>query len=335
MTPKAALCVELVRGGMVESSHLVDAVVVDAEGAIVRAHGDCERMVFPRSSIKALQALPLLESGAADAFGFQPKHIALACASHNGEEFHEETALEMLALAGLSDTCLECGTQLPSLPQTLVELTKAGKQASAVHNNCSGKHAGFLAFAKHAGFATRGYINIAHPVQREIAGVLEAVTGATHGEEQFGIDGCSIPTYPVAMKQLAYAFAKFGVAMDESRTRSNAMTRIRDACLAHPEMVGGTDRVCTRLMKALSTRAFVKVGAEGVYTASLPETGFGIAMKARDGNPRAVEVAIAGLITDLLRLEGIELDQMMHLLKPELKNWNSITTGHMQLAERP
>lgn len=329
-----ALCVELVRGGMVESSHLVDAVVVDTDGVVVRAHGDCDRMVFPRSSIKALQALPLVESGAADAYGFEPKHIALACASHNGEVFHEKTAQEMLARAGMEDTCLECGAQLPSRPETLMELTKAGRTASAIHNNCSGKHSGFLAFAKYAGFDTKGYVNISHPVQREIAGVLEAVTGARHGEAQHGIDGCSIPTYPVAMTRLATAFARFGVAKDGSLVRSRAMTKIRDACLEHPEMVGGTDRVCTRLMRALSKRAFVKVGAEGVYTASLPETGFGIAMKARDGNPRAVEVAIAGLIAGLLRLEGNELDQMTPLLKPELKNWNGIKTGHMQLAEQ-
>lgn len=328
-----AAVVEVTRGNAVESTHLVDVYIADHTGNSVATYGDADLHIYPRSSNKSLQALPLVESGAADAFGFEDKHLALACSSHNGQPMHTQAAAEMLDRAGLDKTCLECGAQLPKDPKDQAQLVRDGIEVQPIHNNCSGKHSGFLAFAKHMGFETRGYIGFSHSVQKEIAGTLEAVTGAKHGADNYGIDGCSIPTYMTPLKNLAIAYAKFGVGDDASQLRSKTMVRLRDACLKHPEMVAGDNRVCTQLMQTLGNRAFVKVGAEGVYTMSLPELGLGVAMKARDGNFRAVEVTVSQLACDLLKLDEADMQAMKPLTNPVFKNWNGIEVGSAQLAK--
>lgn len=332
MKSNPAAVVEVTRGSYVESLHHVDIVIADVEGDIHSIFGDGNLGIFPRSSNKALQALPLVESGAADAFGFEDKHLALACSSHNGQSFHVETAAEMLAMSGLDKTCLECGAQLPKYPEDQAKLALNGGEVHAIHNNCSGKHSGFLAFAKHLGIEHEGYIHYEHPVQREVAGVLESVTNSKHGPDNYAIDGCSIPTYKMPIENLAKAFAKFGVGNDKGAERSKAMIRLRDACMKHPEMVAGDKGVCTLLMKALPNRIFVKVGAEGVYTASIPELGLGIAMKARDGNFRAVEVAVSTLAYDLLETNEEEKSALQPLINPVLKNWNGIEVGVSRMA---
>lgn len=336
-----AAIVEVSRGNEtvkhVESRHLVDIIVADANGSLVRAYGDANRLVFPRSSIKALQALPLIESGAADAFGFEDKHLAMACASHNGEEFHAAEANTMLQKAGLNHTCLECGAQLPERIVDREALIKSGKSATALHNNCSGKHAGFLAFAKHEKIDFKNYVGFDHKLQKVIAGTLEDVTKAKHGNDNFGIDGCSIPTYEIPLSSLAIAYAKFGVGQDIGKERSKAMLRLRDACMAHPQMVGGTGRVDTELMNAMNGRVFSKMGAEAVYTLAIPELGLGAALKCHDGTVRAVEVACIALIESLLEasLQGLTQDQastLKRLKNPILKNWTKKVVGDIKLA---
>jgi len=326
------MVVSVLRGGSVESAHLVDTVIADSEGSIVECYGDAEGHIFPRSAIKALQALPLVESGAADAFDFEDKHLALACASHNGEPVHVKGAQVMLSLAGLEDCCLECGAQLPKRPEDQAELARSGVEATAIHNNCSGKHAGFAAFAKHTGLPVQEYIKIEHPVQQEIASVLSATTNFKHSADNHGIDGCSIPTYRIPLASLAVAFAKFGIGDDPSKSRASAIIRLRDACMEHPYMVAGKDRVCTQLMEALPGRVFVKVGAEGVYTACLPEQGLGIAMKVRDGNFRAVEAAVSSLVEKHLELNEVESRLLKPLCNPVLKNWNGFEVGSVEVA---
>jgi L-asparaginase II len=324
--------VEITRGNRVESRHLVDAVIADASGALVRVHGEAARPVFPRSAIKALQALALVESGAADRFGLEPRHIALACASHNGEEMHVRTAADMLARAGLVAVCLECGAQPPSLKEDYDRMIRAGEKPQAIHNNCSGKHSGFLCFAAHEGFETKGYVKFAHPVQRAIASIMTETTGASHGEDNCGIDGCSIPTYAIALENLAVAFAKFGVGDGGGPLRSKAMLRIRDACLAHPEMVHGTGGFDTDVMRALGGRVFTKTGAEGVFIASVPELGLGIALKVHDGAKRASEAAMAALIESALELEEPARNILTRFSNHEIRNWNSLAVGRVVAA---
>lgn len=341
MKSNPALAIEVTRGNSnqqhVESVHKIDIVIADAFGKAVETWGDADRSLFPRSAIKALQAIPLIESGAADAYAFEPKHLALACSSHNGEPFHTDAVHEMLTAAGIEDTCLECGAQLPYHPRDTQRLVKDGIPVTAVHNNCSGKHSGFLALAKHQGISTENYVKHGHPVQSQIAGVLETVTGAKHGSDNYGIDGCSIPTYEIPLQNLATAYAKLGAGEGSGKERTKAMTRLRDACMAHSEMVAGTGRFDTMLMSALDNRVFTKTGAEGVFTLAVPELGLGAALKCRDGTTRAAEVACAFVIESLLKANDSKLSDsqttaLKRLVNPDLLNHNKIKVGEVRVT---
>lgn len=336
MKQSAPLQIDVLRGHdtatYVESVHGVDVVVVDAEGKVHSAMGDVDRYVFPRSAIKALQALCMVESGAPEAFGLQPHHLALACASHNGESFQTEAAKEMINLAGLSETCLECGAQIPHRSEDFEALIKSGQKVTALHNNCSGKHAGFLAFAAKTALPVKGYIHFDSPVQKEVAATLQAVTGAPHGESNYGRDGCSIPTYNIPLLSLAQAYARFAVGHDTLPVRAAAMQRLRDACMHHAEYVGGTNRFDTLLMQGMRGRVFTKIGAEGVFVAAIPEMALGFALKCRDGSAQAAEVACAYWVKRLLQqssqgLEQAEIDLLDRLSHPLLKNWNAFIVG--------
>jgi len=324
--------VEVTRGQLVESRHRGSVSVVDADGATVLSIGDVDRRVFPRSAVKALQALPLIESGAADKFGLTDEEIALACASHSGEPEHVRVAGSMLTKAGRDAGCLECGTHWPMGEAASRALAAEGGQPNALHNNCSGKHAGFICLACGTGEDPRGYVSADHPVQRMIREALEDVTGACHTLDKSGIDGCSIPTYAIRLPSLAFGFARFGTGAGLSAGARAAAERIRKAVAAHPFMVAGTGRFDTKLMEILKERAFVKVGAEGVYCASFPELGYGIALKADDGHVRAAEAMMAGLVLRFLPLDDAERTAVEALAQPVFKNWNGIEVGSIRLS---
>lgn len=324
---------EVTRGSTVESRHRGAAVVVDADGRVVLALGDVERPVFPRSAVKALQALPLLESGAADRYGLTPAEIALAVASHSGEQAHAETSLAMLKKAGRDASCLECGAHWPMGEAAARALARAGGEPSALNNNCSGKHAGFICLACGMDEDPKGYVRAGHAVQQAVRGALEEVTGAAHKAELSGIDGCSIPTYAVPLTALALGFARFGTGQGFGPKRAEAARRIREAVASHPFMVAGTGRFDTRLMERFGQRAFIKTGAEGVYCGALPELGYGIALKCDDGAGRAAEVAMAALIERFLPLNGEEQAAFAPFRETVLKNWNGIEVGRIRAAE--
>ncbi|WP_445501886.1 asparaginase [Microvirga sp. G4-2] len=324
--------VEVIRGQLVESRHRGSVSVVDAEGATVLSIGDVDRRVFPRSAVKALQALPLLERGIADKYNLTDEELALACASHSGEPEHVRVAETMLAKAGRDVGCLECGTHWPMGEAASRALAAEGKIPNALHNNCSGKHAGFICLACGTGNDPKGYVGANHPVQRMVREALEDVTGACHSMEKSGIDGCSIPTYAVRLPSLAFGFAKFGTGTGLSGGAKAAAERIRKAVAAHPFMVAGTGRFDTRLMEILRERAFVKVGAEGVYCATFPELGYGIALKADDGHTRAAEAMMAGLILRFLPLSDQERAAVEALAQPVFRNWNGIEVGGIRLT---
>jgi L-asparaginase II len=324
--------VEVTRGSQVESRHRGAVQVVDAEGATVLAIGEGERPVFPRSAVKALQALPLLESGIADRYGLGDAEIALACASHSGEPEHVATAAAMLAKAGRDEGCLECGAHWPLGEAANRALAAAGGTPRPLHNNCSGKHAGFVCLACGLDAEPQGYVQPGHRVQEAVRGALEDLTGATHGPENRGIDGCSIPTYAVPLDALAFGFARFGTGVGLSRGGAQAARRIRQAVARHPFMVAGTGRFDTRLMEALRERAFVKTGAEAVYCGALPELGYGIALKMDDGGTRAAEAVMAAVILRLLPLDGDVRATVEGLARRVLRNWNGIEVGAVRTA---
>ena len=318
--------VEVLRGALVESRHSGAVAVVDAGGGRVLALGDVEQPVYPRSAVKALQALPLIESGAADRFGLGPEALALACASHSGEPGHVATAGRMLALAGLDASALECGVHWPIHQPSAQALARAGGTAGAIHNNCSGKHAGFLCVACATEADPARYVEASHPVQRLVKATLEDVMGAVLSQDVCATDGCSAPTWAMPLAALARGFARFGTGVGLSPGRARAAARLREACAAHPWHVAGTGRFCTELMQSFGARVFVKTGAEGVYCAALPEQGLGIALKCDDGAGRAAEVMLAATLARLLP-QDTDCAALERFVRPTLRNWNGIAVG--------
>ena len=325
------ILVEVLRGDSVECVHRGAAVVCDAAGRVVFSVGDVEQAIYPRSAIKALQALPLVESGAADRYGFGHAELALACSSHSGEPRHAETAAAMLAKAGLTEATLECGAHWPSCASATHGLARSGGKPSALHNNCSGKHSGFVCFACQEGIDPAGYVGIDHKVQRFVAEAVGEVTGhRLDRETAFGIDGCSIPTFAVPLKKLAHGFAKLATGEGVGPERAKAFARLRAACAAEPFMVAGSGRFCTDVMGLFSERVFVKTGAEGVFCAALPGQGLGVALKCLDGASRASEVMMATLIAKLVPMDEAERAKFQRFVTPVMKNWNGITVGGLR-----
>jgi L-asparaginase II len=322
--------VEVLRGDIVESVHRGSVAVFDADGKAVLEIGDTSQAVFPRSAVKAIQALPLVEMGTADAYGFGQKELALACASHNGEAAHVELARAMLAKAGLDEGALECGAHWPSYQKAATGLARAGGSPGALHNNCSGKHAGFLCVCCHGGIDHHGYVKAGHPFQEMAREALENVTGAAHNADNRGTDGCSIPTYAVPLKNIAHGFAKMATGAGLGSERAKASRRLFAACMAEPFYVAGSERADTRLMEAAPGRIFVKIGAEGVFCAGVPELGLGIALKCDDGAGRAAEVMVAALLAKLLAGDEILAGRLTELANPTLTNWNGITVGSLR-----
>ena len=317
--------VEALRGGEVESRHRGAWAVMDGAGRLVASAGDIARPVFPRSAIKAIQALPLIESGAADAFGFTDEELALACASHNGEPEHVRVAASMLQKAGLAEDALECGAHWPGDPRAARALVEQGERPRAIHNNCSGKHAGMLALARHMGVDPKGYIARAHPVQQAVERTLGALCGVEAAACPCGTDGCSVPTWAVPLRNMAHAFARLACGERE------AGPRIFRAVKAHPFMVAGSDRFCTRLIEAVP-RAFVKTGAEGVFCAAVPHAGLGVALKCDDGASRASEAAVAAVLAGLDVWTEDERGKLEGFTRATLTNWNGIDVGEVRAA---
>lgn len=318
--------VEVQRGGFVESEHRGAYAVVGANGRIIAQAGDIARPVYPRSAIKAFQALPLIESGAAEALGLTDEEIALACASHSGEAQHVRAARSILAKAKLDEGLLECGAHMPMNVESARTLVRNGEEARAIHNNCSGKHAGMLAVAARTGALPNGYVKRDHAVQRTVARIIDELCDVRTDELPFGIDGCSVPTWAVPLGKLALGFERFLSGETLAPARAAAARRIIGAVRAHPDMVAGTDRFCTRLMQAVP-RAFVKTGAEGVFAGGVPHAGIGIAVKCDDGATRAAEVAMASLLASLDVWTPEERRALSAFSTVSLSNWRKIETG--------
>ena len=321
--------VEVLRGHAIESRHRGSFAVTDADGRVVLSAGDIDRPVFPRSAVKAFQALPLIESGAAEKFGLTAQELALTISSHSGEPLHAETARGILAKAGRDDSCLECGAHWPMSREAERALAASGQKPLTLHNNCSGKHAGFVCLACGLGEDPKNYIQPSHIVQREIRAAGETMTGFNFREEWTGIDGCSIPTYAAPLKNLATGFAKLGTGHGLPPKRAEAVKLLRKAAAAHPFMVAGTGRLDTIAMEIFGERLFVKTGAEGVYCAALPEQGFGIALKADDGETRAAQAILAGLLHRFLPMNEQERQKFDAIALPTLKNWNGMEVGRI------
>ncbi|WP_180901108.1 asparaginase [Martelella soudanensis] len=318
--------VEVTRGDVVESRHRGMIAVVDGAGTVAYAAGDIEAAVFPRSACKAIQALPFVESGAADAFGFGNREIAFSASSHSGEDAHAELAREMLARAGRCVDDLECGAHWSFQQKVLIHQARTRDKPDALCNNCSGKHSGFICACVHQGIDTKGYSGYDHPLQAEIRAAMADVTGAPVGRDLCGIDGCNIPTYAVPLKALAQGFAKLWTGEGLSPSRARAANRILSACMAEPWYVAGTRRACTELMSLAPGRIFAKTGAEGVFCAVLPEKGLGIALKCEDGTTRAAEAMVAAVLARFIGDDAVAA-RLSDMAATTLANWNGTDVG--------
>ena len=322
--------VELMRGTVVESRHSGAIAIADARGRLVLALGDVERPVYPRSAVKALQAIPLVESGAADAFGLGDAELAIACASHSGDRAHIEAVRTLLTKAGLDESYLACGAHWPVSDTAMRELVQGGQRPRAIHNNCSGKHAGMLAAAVHLGLDPRFYERPDHKLQIMIAGIISEACGTRLSRDDVGIDGCSVPTWPLPLAALAQGFARLGTGTGLAAARAQAAERLRRACFAFPALVAGEGRFDTVAMRALAPAVFVKGGAEGVHCAALPELGLGVALKIDDGAKRGTERALAEVLAALVPEARVALAEQ---LEGELLNWRGLRVGRVVASE--
>jgi len=313
--------VEVTRGPLVESIHRGSIAVADGSGKIVFALGDLETPVYPRSSLKPIQALPLVESGAADAFGLGPEEIALACASHSGEPMHTTRVAAWLARIGCTEKDLACGAHPSRYEPVAEDMVRRGEKPTRIFNNCSGKHTGFLSVARHWDIATKGYERHDHPVQQAVLHDLSELSGAT-GDIPWGVDGCAAPNFALPLAAQARAFAQMAGPRG---------ARIVAAMTAHPELVSGTGRACAILMRSAKGRAAVKTGAEGFFAGIVPELGYGIALKIDDGAGRAAETAMAAMLARLGLLGGDEPAQ--GILRAPVLNTVGAVVGERRAAE--
>ncbi len=318
---------ELWRGGLLESSHLGHAVICDANG-IVDAWGDPAAVIFPRSSCKMIQALPLLESGAAAAAGLTDAQVALACASHQGAAVHTEMVTRWLGDLGLTEAALRCGAHEPYDKDARDGLILAHDAPCQIHNNCSGKHSGFLTLNKHLG-GHADYVELDHPVQKAVLAATEEVTAESVAGH--GIDGCSAPNFAVSIGGLAHAMAGFATARDTGSVREQAMHRLTRAMATHPALVAGEGRACTELMRAMGGRVAIKTGAEAVFVAILPEQGLGMALKIVDGGTRGAEAAITALLVRVGVLDASHPAAMKRLNAVQ-RNWRGVDAAIVTTA---
>ncbi|HIN17057.1 MAG TPA: asparaginase [Gammaproteobacteria bacterium] len=309
------LLIEITRGNVAESAHRGAFMVANDQNELVASGGDIDHPIYPRSAVKPLQALPLIESGAADRWRLSDCELALACASHNAEPRHTDSVLAWLKKAGLSERDLACGPQAPISEGARDQLLLQNVCPGRVHHNCSGKHAGFLSTAAHLGEPSVGYLELEHPVQQRVKKVLAEITDNALNEATVGVDGCGAPVFGMSLRGLALAMARYGTGTGVSGPRAQAAARFYRAMVREPYMVAGTGRWCTRAMQITGERLAVKGGAEGVYCAIVPGQRIGIALKIDDGGSRAAE-ALMGLL--LIRYAGLGSDQSAKLEKLSL-----------------
>jgi len=340
--PIAEPLVEVRRGAITESRHRGHVTVVDPDGMIVSYLGAPETVTFLRSSAKPFQAIPLLVSGAADHFGFTDEEIALACASHNGEPIHTKVVASMLQKIGLGPEALKCGVHEPYSPTAGAQLKASGESPTVLHNNCSGKHAGMLAVAKHLGAPLLTYDAAENPVQLAVANIISQFSGVPVEDLAVGIDGCGVPVFGITVKAMAVAFARLIFPPgDFDKATRDACARIVKVMTTYPELIGGTtDRLDTEIMKAASGRVVSKVGAEGVYTAGiLPcerwPRGLGLALKIEDGNDHRARPAV---VIEAFRQLGVlydeSLDAVAHYAFFPVKNRPGAVVGEVRASFR-
>jgi L-asparaginase II len=315
-----------VRGPLVESLHRVSAAVTRPDGTLVAWAGDPDQVTFWRSAAKPFQLLPLIEDGGVAQFGLDRAMIALACGSHNAEPIHREVGARWLAALGLTEADLACGGHPSLWPALADQMIHDDIVPTPLWSNCSGKHSGLLAQARLHHWPTSGYEEIGHPVQQRVAATIAAWSGLAPEALAWGVDGCTAAAVALSLRGMAVAYARLGVS-DQP-----AMQTVREAMLGEPYLLAGADRLDTLLMQAWPGRVIAKIGAEGVYSATLPELGLGIALKVEDGDMKAAALALVALLDAVTARFGGDRSWPGEALEPwrepAIRNTRREPTGH-------
>ncbi len=321
--------VNVQRGNHIESRHRGHVAVVDAKGKLLFSAGNPNAIVYARSSMKPFQAIPVVETGVADAYEFSDADLSLCCASHNAESMHTDRVLEILNRVGIGDHTLQCGTHVPRWPDTYKKLILEGKEVTPLYNNCSGKHTGMLATAIHMNEPIDTYYDVNHPVQQRILQVISDMCEYPKEKIELGVDGCGVPVHGLPLTNIALGYANMANPQHLPSERAVAVKRVTKAMVHAPEMVGGTNRFCSEFMKIGNGRLFGKVGAEGVYCIGDLKTGIGIAIKIEDGNERAIYPATVEVLHQLNLLNESQLQELSEFHRPSLKNARQEVIGEL------
>jgi len=330
MTTPFVPIAEIRRGGILESQHHGVAVVADAEGRILLSWGDPSFVTFPRSSLKPFQAIPLVESGAADAAGLTEEHLALACASHSAEDFQVALVRGWLQRLDLSESALVCGPDMPRAQADQAAVWRAGGDRSRIFHNCSGKHCGFLTLAKHIGAPVAGYDDPAHPAQRLYLEAFSELLGEDAARLPRGVDGCGLPAIALPMERMAKAAARWAAARVASPARQQAIRRLQSAIRAHPDHLSGRGSATGQIVRATQGRVLLKGGAEGYVLGFVPERGLGIAVKLADGAARAKMGVFATLLGRIGLLDAAEA--VAAVAEGEIRDSNGRTVGEVRVT---
>jgi len=327
------LLVEVTRNSTVESRHYGAAVVCDFKGNVVESWGDIESLVFPRSALKPMLAIHLVESGASDQYALSDAELSLACSSHQGEMMHQNLVASWLNRLGLTEEHLACGAVLPEHTESAHELLASGQHGCRLHHNCSGKHTGFLTTALHLDITLDNYHLVEHPLQQLSLEILSDLAGINLKQYPMGIDGCGLPAPTMPLLQLGLATARFANPRELSDTRAQAIYRLHEAITNEPLYIAGHGSVVSELNEVTKGAVLAKTGAEGVVTAALPERGLGIAVKIVDGSSRARSVALLAILDHLGALNDEEKQQLQTHIAPTIVNSRGLTVGEIRPAK--
>lgn len=331
-TPNPVL-VQQTRGEFVECVYRGSAAVVDASGRVLFSIGDISSPTFPRSSVKSVQSLPLVESGAADAFGFNEAELAITCASHSGETYHVELVQSMLKKVGLPESALGCGAHWPMGRLSERAMAAEGSTPTDLHNNCSGKHAGMLATCVHRGLSVEGYTSADHPLQQEIVSLLSELSGEDIEPSSYGFDGCSLPNWPMSVRGMAQVFARIASGEGLKETHAAGFKRLVAAGFAEPQAMGGELRMPTMVLSGLREKVYVKEGAQGVYCGALLRPGLGVAVKVDDGGRVPSEVIIANILAAFAGDLGDDGKVLGRYQQKTLRSWAGLDVGQISVGD--
>jgi len=326
------LLVEVTRNATVESRHFGAAVVCDYKGDVLQSWGDIEGLVFPRSALKPMLAIHLIESGASDYYALNDAELSLACSSHQGEDMHQTLVQSWLNRLGLTEEHLACGPVLPEHTESAHQLLASGQQGCRIHHNCSGKHSGFLTTALHLGLPLDNYHLAEHPLQQLSLDTLSDLADIELNQYPMGIDGCGLPAPTMPLLQLARATARFAKPVDLSESREKSIYRLHEAITNEPLYIAGHGTVVSELNEVTKGSVLAKTGAEGILTAALPERGLGIAVKIADGSSRARSVALFAILDHLGVLSDDEKHELQAHIAPTLINSRGIAVGDIRPA---